>query len=880
VNQHPASSSFLQFAHRAVAKSVISVRSTMHLTALGISALALVVLCSAAKAQTNEWVWIGGSSTIPLSCNGHPVCGQPAVIGTLGVPAAGNVPGGRYGEVSWTGTNGHLWLLGGNGFSSPGFESWLNDLWEFNPTTNEWAWMSGSAVPDNTGGKSGLYGTLGTPAAGNIPGSRFLATGWTDLSGNLWLFGGYGRDSAGLTGRLNDLWEFSPNSNEWTWMGGSNTLGAKYEQPGVYGNLGVPATGNVPGGRMGAVSWTDTSGNFWLFGGDGADSAGNSAYLNDLWEFNPVTNEWAWISGSETVTSIYAVTPGVYGTQGTPAPGNIPGGRSYSATWIDKSGHLWLFGGDAVVQFNDLWEFDPATKEWTWMSGSSTPNQPGVYGTLGVPATGNVPGARYTALSWMDTNGCLWLFGGRFYDSAGNAGYSNDLWVFNPVTEEWAWMGGGKVVDQSGVYGTLGVPAATNVPGARFEAVSWTDTSGNFWLSGGAGFDSVGIDGLLNDLWVYHPSAPLSPTATPTFSPAAGTYNSVQTVTITDATANATIYYTTNGTTPTTNSTKYTGPITVSVTETIKVIANASGYSTSAAGSATYTLPKATPALTVISSSSAITTTQALTVTVDVNGGSGNPTPTGSVTLSGGGYTSASTALSSGAATINVPAGTLATGSDTLTATYTPDSTSSPIYNSVSGSTSVTVTTAPSFALSGTAVAVSPGATTGNRSTITITPAGGFTGSVTLTASITSSPSSAQYLPTLSFGSTTPVSITSTTAGTATLTISTTAPTSAALIYPKRPGAPWYAAGGATLTLACLLLFGIPARRRSWRTMLGMLCLLVGLSGGVLACGGGGGGGGGGGSGNPGTTAGTYTVTVTGTASSLTESTTVTVTVN
>jgi hypothetical protein len=89
------------------------------------------------------------------------------------------------------------------------------------------------------------------------------------------------------------------------------------------------------------------------------------------------------------------------------------------------------------------------------------------------------------------------------------------------------------------------------------------------------------------------------------------------------------------------------------------------------------------------------------------------------------------------------------------------------------------------------------------------------------------------------------VSISGTTAGTATLTISTTAPKSAALTHPKRPGVPWYVAGGATL--ACLLLFGIPARRRRWQTMLGMLALFVALSGGMLACSGGGSGGGGGG---------------------------------
>ena len=82
--------------------------------------------------------------------------------------------------------------------------------------------------------------------------------------------------------------------------------------------------------------------------------------------------------------------------------------------------------------------------------------------------------------------------------------------------------------------------------------------------------------------------------ATPTFSPAAGTYNSAQSVTISDATSGVTIYYTTNGTTPTTSSTVYSGPITVSSTETLEAIATASGYSTSAVASAIYTITSST----------------------------------------------------------------------------------------------------------------------------------------------------------------------------------------------------------------------------------------------------------------------------------------------
>jgi hypothetical protein len=86
------------------------------------------------------------------------------------------------------------------------------------------------------------------------------------------------------------------------------------------------------------------------------------------------------------------------------------------------------------------------------------------------------------------------------------------------------------------------------------------------------------------------------PVPPPTFSPAAGTYSTTQTVTISVNLPGVNIFYTTNGSspttdgiTPTTSSTKYTGPITVSSTKTIKAFGNLNGVSSSV-GSATYTI--------------------------------------------------------------------------------------------------------------------------------------------------------------------------------------------------------------------------------------------------------------------------------------------------
>jgi hypothetical protein len=103
---------------------------------------------------------------------------------------------------------------------------------------------------------------------------------------------------------------------------------------------------------------------------------------------------------------------------------------------------------------------------------------------------------------------------------------------------------------------------------------------------------------------------------TPTFSPAAGTYTTSQSVTISDATAGTTIYYTTNGTTPTTSSTKYSGAITVSATETIEAIAVETGYTNSAVATATYTISAATalPAPTFSPAAGTYTSPQSVTI--------------------------------------------------------------------------------------------------------------------------------------------------------------------------------------------------------------------------------------------------------------------------
>jgi hypothetical protein len=291
-------------------------------------------------------------------------------------------------------------------------------------------------------------------------------------------------------------------------------------------------------------------------------------------------------------------------------------------------------------------------------------------------------------------------------------------------------------------------------------------------------------------------------------------------------------------------------------------------------------LASTTTALTVTPNSITAGSSSAVALAAKVTQTSGSGTPTGTVTFFNGTTQLNQATLASGTATYSYNASSLASGSYSITATYGGDTANAGSTSAPATLTVTPVVVTPGFTVTGSTVALNPGATTANISTITVTPSGGFTGNVTLTASIATSPSGAQDSPTLSFGTTNPVDITSASAGTATLTISTTAATSSGLVHPKRPGIPWYAAGGATL--ACILFIGIPARRRNWLTMFGALLVLLVSFGGILACGGGSGGGnggGGGGTGNSGTTAGTYTLTITGTSGTITNTGTVTLTV-
>lgn len=359
-------------------------------------------------------------------------------------------------------------------------------------------WLKGS----NIANEYGIYGNKGQESSTNIPGARRDNVSWSGVDGNLYMFGGMGFGSTigSNLNMMNDLWKYNVQTNMWTWISGSNQLAQK----GIYGIRGQESVANYPGARTNSVSWTDSDGNMWLFGGYGYSA---SAYgeLNDLWKYNPHNNMWMWVSGESGVRQ-----KGLYGTKGEPSIGNVPGARYDGISWIDHSNNLWLFGGlgydsqNKSGSLNDLWKFNSRTNEWTWVSGSNIVDEFGVYGTKYQASNSNIPGARFGSVAWVDNSNNLWLFGGNGYDSQNISGNLNDLWRFNSQTNQWTWVSGSDVIGESGVYGIKYQANNSNLPGARMDSIGWVDSSGNMWLFGGVYEKTRRERYTFNDLWKFN----------------------------------------------------------------------------------------------------------------------------------------------------------------------------------------------------------------------------------------------------------------------------------------------------------------------------------------------------------------------------------------
>jgi len=346
---------------------------------------------------------------------------------------------------------------------------------------------------------------------------------------------------------------------------------------------------------------------------------------------------------------------------------------------------------------------------------------------------------------------------------------------------------------------------------------------------------------------------PPVPAAAPTFSLAAGTYSGAQTLTMTDATQGAAIYYTVDGSNPTTSSSAYTAPITVSSSETVKAIAVATGYTVSAVASANYIIRPAPDLGAINSSLNPSLTGNAVTFTVGVSSNAGSPS--GTVAFMDGTVQLASVTLSGGSATYTTSA--LGVGSHSITAVYSGDNTFGTMTSAALTQVVESFSIAPSSGSSSTATA-SPGGQA--KYTLSVTPPAAGN---PLVFSISGLPAGA----TATFS---PSTLAAGASGTnVTLTISLPASASAVPAVHSFPRGTW------PVALALVLLpFGGRLRRASkrWAFLLLLLIAPLAIGFGVSGCGGGS-------SQQTQPSTQTYTLTVTGTSGTLNQSTTLTLVV-
>lgn len=360
------------------------------------------------------WKWDGTNWTWTA---GNIFPNQRGDFGALNTPAASNMISARH-YAAGASAAAKQFIYGGYVYDSAGNPGFGNDLWQWDGKS--WVWLSGATTIN----QASFHGLKGSADAANTPGSRGRAAAASDKDGNLWLFGGSGCDESCVNHSMNDLWKW--DGKAWVWIAGGR-LGS---EAGVYGLRGMPDAANSPGARVSAQIWFDRAGKLWLFGGYGRDSQGVVGNLNDLWQWDG--SNWTWVAGSNLKNGAAS-----YGTKGLTAEANTPGARSSDAqnVVVDTQGQAYLFGGyeldaqSGQVPYNDLWRWDG--KNWTWVSGDDLPFKSGVYGTKGILAASNIPGARNTGIL-IDAHDTIWLFGGRGKDGAGATGNLNDLWRYNP----------------------------------------------------------------------------------------------------------------------------------------------------------------------------------------------------------------------------------------------------------------------------------------------------------------------------------------------------------------------------------------------------------------------------------------------------------------
>lgn len=448
-------------------------------------------------------------------------------------------------------------------------------IYSFGAVTNDGnSPRRGSLVFD---AKGNLYGTTnegGTNGASPGDGTVFeLSPGtggvWTEKT--IYNFGANTTD--GINPRSGVVFDAAGNLYGTTYSGGSYNYGTVYElTPGTGSTWTEKVLHNfdindVDGANPVAGVIFDGQGNLYgttYYGGN----YGNGNHLGAVYELSP-TPEGTW-----TEDVLYSFT-GTNGDGASPASNLI----------FDQAGNLYgttEFGGVAISSEGTVYKLTRGPSGWT---------ESIVYPFSGALSDGHNPVAAVN----FDAAGNL--YGTTSAGGTNSAGqYGTIFEVPNIVTAAPQFSPQGGAYSSSQTVTLSDTTANATIYYKINGSSSPAQYTAPIKVSSSEAITAYAISPSLPQSQASVGNYQIGSTAaTPWFSPPAGTYTVAESVTINDAAPGATIYYTTNGSTPTTSSTKYTNPISVTSTETVEALAVASGYSNSSVASAKYTITPIVP---------------------------------------------------------------------------------------------------------------------------------------------------------------------------------------------------------------------------------------------------------------------------------------------
>ena len=345
-----------------------------------------------------------------------------------------------------------------------------------------------------------------------------------------------------------NIWSYQYESDTWTWFTGGQYT--ELQQGPIYGSQGVYAPAYTAGPRLHPIfqstylpyALPDGNPPPTVFIGFGEFRGSSSGRIADIWAYRaseslapvpswnaPTTIEYSFLGGQQG----YDIA-GEYGTVGVSTPSTCPPGRQYALTWTytptdGSPSTLYIYGGlvyhtnqaspPLAFYYADMWKFETATAQWTWLGG---PNGTVPLGDQPV----DWPGARY--------NGLAWRAGEKLYLSGGRSSATTITWAYDINASTWSPLADSTLI-QCGPSTSF-----RSRVGAALWAIPSTTSFGaaaDFYAYGGE--SPVGNPGGNNNIWKWNTTGEVWDCiqdyySTPTQADAAGFRNFT---TVLDATA-------------------------------------------------------------------------------------------------------------------------------------------------------------------------------------------------------------------------------------------------------------------------------------------------------------------------------------------------------